>query len=235
MKHLALFLQAPLQSWGVSGKFGERPTMSFPSKSGVLGLLAAATGIDRSDDAWLERAAKMRFSVRAYRTGPRLSDYHTVGGGYNTDKDHPRERRCVPATAEDGKPGNTALTRREYLQDAVFGVVLSGDDDLLLEQTANGVRDPVWGIWLGRKSCIPTAPVFTGLTESEDEAWALLAKRAETLGKQLEVCSPSVVECEPGRADDLIPDVPLSFARRTYGMRAVEYTQVSEEDTGADI
>ena len=235
MKHLALFLRAPLQSWGVSGKFGERPTMSFPSKSGVLGLLAAATGIDRSDDAWLGRAAKMRFSVRAYRTGPRLSDYHTVGGGYRTDKDHPRERRCVPATAEDGKPGNTALTRREYLQDTVFGVVLSGDDDLLLEQISNGIQDPVWGIWLGRKSCIPTAPVFAGLTESEDKAWAFLAKRAEALDEQSEACHSAVVECEPSQADDLIPDVPLSFARRTYGVRAVEYTQDSGEASGADL
>ena len=235
MKHLALFLRAPLQGWGVSGKFGERPTMSFPSKSGVLGLLAAATGIDRSDDDWLERAAKMRFSVKAYRTGPRLSDYHTVGGGYRTDKDHPRERRCVPATAENGKPGNTALTRREYLQDTVFGVVFSCDDDLLLEQIANGVQDPVWGIWLGRKSCIPTAPVFTGLTESEDEAWALLAKREEALGGQSEARSSAVVECEPVRADDLIPDVPLSFARRTYGVRGVEYVQDSEETTSVDL
>lgn len=232
MKHLALFLRAPLQSWGVSGKFGERPTMSFPSKSGVLGLLAAATGIDRSDDAWLERAAKMRFSVRAYRTGPRLSDYHTVGGGY--DSKSQRGRRCIPAKAEDGKPGNTALTRREYLQDTVFGVVFSGDDDLLLEQIANGVQDPVWGIWLGRKSCIPTAPVFAGLTESEDVAWALLMKRAEMSGKP-NASQASVVECEPGRADDLIPDVPLSFDRRAYGVRAVEYGQASKECVGGDL
>lgn len=239
MKHLALFLRAPLQSWGVSGKFGERPTMSFPSKSGVLGLLAAATGIDRSNDKWLERAAKMRFSVRAYRTGPRLSDYHTVGGGY--DSKSPRERRCIPAKAEDGKPGNTALTRREYLQDAVFGVVFSGDDDMLLEQIANGVQNPVWGIWLGRKSCIPTEPVFAGLTDSEDVAWKLLAKRWERLKKYAEELQrteaqiASVIECEPGVADDLIPDVPLNFARRTYGVRAVEYEQASGEDTGADL
>lgn len=232
MKHLALFLRAPLQSWGVSGKFGERPTMSFPSRSGVLGLLAAATGIDRSDDAWLERAAKIRFSVRAYRTGPRLSDYHTVGGGY--DKDHPRERRCIPAKAEDGKPGNTALTRREYLQDAVFGVVLSGDDDSFLEQIASGAQDPVWGVWLGRKSCIPTEPIFAGLMDSEDAAWELLKKRAERLARS-DTQLTSVVECEPRRADDLIPDVPLSFARREYGVRAVEYGNDSEENPGANL
>lgn len=232
MKHLALFLRAPLQSWGVSGKFGERPTMSFPSKSGVLGLLAAATGIDRSDDAWLERAAKMRFSVRAYRTGPRLSDYHTVGGGY--DKDHPRERRCIPAKAEDGKPGNTALTRREYLQESVFGVVLSGDDDSFLERIANGVQDPVWGVWLGRKSCVPTEPVFAGLVDSEEAAWNILKKRAERLGRP-DVQFASVVECEPGRADDLIPDVPLSFACRTYGVRAVEYGQDTGDGPDANL
>lgn len=234
MKHLALFLRAPLQSWGVSGKFGERPSMSFPSKSGMLGLLAAATGIDRSDDAWLERAAKMRFSVRVYQTGPRLSDYQTVGGGYDTDKDHPRERRCVPAKAEDGKPGNTALTRREYLLDSVFGVVFSGDDDFLLEQIAKGVQDPVWGIWLGRKSCVPTEPVFAGLTESEDEAWTRLLERAEK-SRRIDTFVLSVDECESGRADDLILDVPLSFVRRTYGVRAVEYCQTQQERGDGDL
>lgn len=232
MKHLALFLRAPLQSWGVSGKFGERPTMSFPSKSGVLGMLAAATGIDRSDDVWLERAAKMRFAVRAYRTGPRLSDYHTVGGGY--DSKLPREKRCIPAKAEDGKPGNTALTRREYLQDTVFGVVFSGDDDQLLEQIANGVRDPVWGIWLGRKSCIPTEPIFAGFEDTEGAAWERLKKRSDRLTRR-DAKFVSVVECEPGRADDVIPDVPLSFTRRTYGVRAVEYGQTAGDASGGDL
>lgn len=232
MKHLALFLRAPLQSWGVTGKFGERPTMRFPSKSGMLGLLAAAVGIDRSDDVWLERAAKMRFSVRAYRTGPCLSDYHTVGGGY--DAASSRGRRSIPAKAEDGKPGNTALTRREYLQDTVFGVVFSDEDEPFLVRIAEGVNDPVWGIWLGRKSCIPTEPVFAGVTSSEDEAWRILQKRAGVPDDSTEGI-PAVDECEPDHADDLIPDVPLSFASRAFGVRAVEYTRVSKEDSGADI
>lgn len=232
MKHLALFLRAPLQSWGVSGKFGERPTMSFPSKSAVLGMLAAAVGIDRSDDAWLQRAAQMRFSVRAFKAGPRLSDYHTVGGGYETKS--LRGRRSVPAKAEDGKPGNTALTRREYLQDTTFGVLLSGDDDALLEQIAHRVQDPVWGIWLGRKSCIPTAPVFAGLLETETKAWKILLDRAG-LEKECGKTYPSVEECDAAQADDLIPDVPLSFSTRTFGVRPVEYSGVSGEVADADL
>lgn len=222
MKYLALFLRAPLQSWGVSGKFGERPTMSFPSKSGILGMVAAATGIDRTDDAWLQQATKLSFSARAYRMGTRLSDYHTVGCGYGKETEF--SRRSIPAKAEDGKPGNPAVTRREYLQDTTFGVVLFGDDETLLKQMENGLANPVWGVWLGRKSCIPTEPVLAGLFTDEESAWKKLEERAQRCsssenGREI----PAMVECESSGADDLVSDVPFSFARRNFGVRAVEY------------
>lgn len=229
MKHLALFLRGPMQSWGVSGKFGERPTMSFPSKSGVLGMLAAAVGIDRENIAWLQGAAELKFAVRTYKTGTRLSDYHTVGGGFDSGSKSVRERRSIPAKAEDGKPGKTALTRREYLQDTVFGVVLSGDD-ALIQQMADGLRNPVWGIWLGRKSCIPTEPVFAGLAETEEEAWGILAMRAEFARCKLGETVLAMTECEPSVADDLLPDLPVSFGKRQFGARAVAYSTVSPKD-----
>ena len=38
MKHLALYLRAPLQSWGASSKFGDRGTLDAPTRSGLLRL-----------------------------------------------------------------------------------------------------------------------------------------------------------------------------------------------------
>ena len=159
MKHLALYLRAPLQSWGASSKFGDRGTLDAPTRSGLLGLLAAACGIDKNDEArdrgWLARTAKLSVSVLAFRRGDRMADYHTVGGGF--DEKDPWRKRMIPISA-DGKNRRTNVTHRDYLADSVFGAVLSGDD-ALIDEMAAGLADPVWGVWLGRKSCIPTEPM----------------------------------------------------------------------------
>ena len=37
---------------------------------------------------------------------------------------------------------------------------------------AAALQDPVWGIWLGRKACIPSAPLLHGLYDDEGAALA---------------------------------------------------------------
>ena len=46
---LLLRLAGPLQSWGMLSHFNERDTARFPTRSGVIGLLAAALGIARDE------------------------------------------------------------------------------------------------------------------------------------------------------------------------------------------
>ncbi|MGY3680141.1 type I-E CRISPR-associated protein Cas5/CasD [Streptomyces sp. TE33382] len=76
---LLVRLAGPLQSWGISGRFAQRDTHSRPTKSGVIGLCAAALGLPREEP--LGELAEVRFGVRADRPGTPLRDYHTVGGG----------------------------------------------------------------------------------------------------------------------------------------------------------
>lgn len=47
MTVLLLRLAGPLQSWGSAARFARRGTENAPTKSGVLGLLAAAEGRPR--------------------------------------------------------------------------------------------------------------------------------------------------------------------------------------------
>ena len=47
MATLLLRLAAPLQAWGSDSKFETRKTNREPTKSGVIGLLAAALGLRR--------------------------------------------------------------------------------------------------------------------------------------------------------------------------------------------
>ena len=230
MKHLALYLRAPLQSWGASSKFGDRGTLDAPTRSGLLGLLAAACGVDKNDEArdreWLARAAKISVAVLAFRRGDRMPDYHTVGAHY--DKDDSWQKRMIPTTP-DGKPRGTDLTHRDYLADSVFGAVLSGDD-ALVDEMAAGLADPVWGIWLGRKSCIPTEPIFAGVFESEDAARNALAGRlrgslerggGKVAGDDSTDVAFSVLEARAGEEDETLLDVPVSFVRREFHARRV--------------
>jgi CRISPR system Cascade subunit CasD len=167
--YLAMLLDAPMQSWGYASRFQRRTTGLHPTKSGVVGLLCAAMGLGRGslgERHTLQALAALRMTSIALPRTPsgsvargspvrRLEDYHTV----------------LDTRRADGTPTRDAVeTRRQYLADARFGVILRGDHDLL-QRVSFALQDPVWGVWLGRKCCIPAAPVFVGLLDSEEAAW----------------------------------------------------------------
>jgi CRISPR system Cascade subunit CasD len=197
---LALRLEAPLQSWGFDSQFNRRNTGLMPTKSAIAGLCCAALGLDRGGDgerAFLASFRTLRMTTisiprhtdRELPVG-RLQDYHTVMG---------------TVTAE-GTPKDCHITRRQYLTDAAFGVILQGDC-AIIERISSALRDPVWGIWLGRKCCIPSAPVLAGTADALEDAAALLIgdRTLNSFTRQ-----EDVAEFSEGR--DSIPDVPLSFA-----------------------
>lgn len=146
---LVLILEGPLQSWGTQGRFGHRDTDREPSKSGVLGLVAAALGIHRGDDAALAKLTRLSMAVRVDREGTVLRDYHTVGAGTYRGRPH-----SVFGTDA------TIVTTRYYLTDACFVVALSSDDRELVEEVCRALVHPRWLLFLGRKSCVPSRPVF---------------------------------------------------------------------------
>jgi CRISPR system Cascade subunit CasD len=213
LAYLALRLEGPLQSWGFDSQYNRRNTGLIPTKSAIAGMCCAALGLNRGSSGerdFLVSFAKTKMTAIAIpRNGAkkgfpvrRLHDYHTVqntrraSGGINND--------CV-------------LTHRQYLTDASFGVVLAGERPLL-EQISRALKDPVWGVWLGRKACVPTAPVLAGLKDAETDALQLLIgeQPIETFTRQIEVANFA-----DGR--DSLPDVPISFAsdQRTYSPRRV--------------
>ena len=144
MPTLLLRLAGPMQSWGTTSRFDERDTQLEPSKSGVLGLLCAALGRDRSEP--LEDLAALKMGVRVDREGILLRDYQTATG-------------VMTAT---GKPhlDRTVVSPRSYLADAVFLVGLEGSDPVLLERLHAAVLEPAWLLALGRKSFPPGQPVW---------------------------------------------------------------------------
>ena len=156
---LVLRLAAPLQSWGGPSRYNRRDTQAQPTKSGILGLLAAAEG--RPRDASLTDLLGLRLGVRADQPGTLLRDYHTVS-------DHrglplPAAKVDVKGVQKKTGPAKyTGVTQRYYLQDAVFTAALRGPAPLL-EALEHAVRHPVFPLSLGRRSCPPSGPVSLGL------------------------------------------------------------------------
>lgn len=204
---LALLLDGPLQSWGHASRFERRTTALHPTRSGVLGLIAAALGIDKhapDEAAQLARLAKLRFTTvkldkRKNRLIQRLEDYHTVTG----------IRRASGKVDEDA----TVQTYRHYLLDARFGVLLDGPA-ALLEEIAAALRNPKWGVWLGRKCCVPATPVLAAPPGDRAAAWRQLLHRAGLTGEEQLEHFDHVLEVpptEPGA--DLIEDTPVGYGQ----------------------
>ena len=168
---LALLLDGPMQSWGFASRFTRRTTALFPTKSGIVGMLAAATGVDKfskSEAADIKRLAALRFTtvgLPKLHNGKELpilllSDYHTIGGGYDKESDKMKKPR-----AASGAGLETVLSERHYLLDARFAILLEGEFSWL-EEIAAKLRNPKWGIWLGRKCCLPASPLLLGIADN---------------------------------------------------------------------
>ena len=78
-EHVVFQLYGPLASWGGVAVGEVRPTEDRPTKSAVVGLVAAALGLRREQEAEiLALADALRFACEVHRPGLYLRDYHTV-------------------------------------------------------------------------------------------------------------------------------------------------------------
>ncbi|WP_447040481.1 type I-E CRISPR-associated protein Cas5/CasD [Streptomyces sp. DSM 118878] len=219
MSVLALRLAGPLQSWGASSRFTRRTTESAPTKSGVVGLLAAARGIERGDDTRLAPLAALRFGVRIDQPGTRIRDFHTAH--------HAVSGKSMP------------LSERFYLADAVFVAALEGPPALLAELD-QAVRTPVYPPFLGRRSCPPALPLELGLHDAtlesvlEQVPWQASAwyRRAHDTDPAAHQQGRLTVLREAAAGEqhssDLLRDQPVSFsaAHRRHALRTVITTTV---------
>lgn len=194
MSTLALQLVGPMQSYGMDAAHTNRRTRPFPTKSAVVGMLAAQLGIGRMGD--VSALAELKMHVRLDDEGALEYDFHTVRG-----------IRRASGTIDD----KANLVKKDfYLADAAFLVVLEGDGDLL-RQIEAALSRPAFFTYLGRKSYLPSRPLLHSGVQGGDALTRLvqtppLRGQAETLHAVLEDLT----------GDDLIGDQPLSLTERTY-------------------
>lgn len=238
----AILLDGPMQSWGSSSRFTRRETEAFPTKSALIGLLAAAAGIDKyaTDEAdKLAPFSALRLCVyrlprKAGSLVGRLSDFHTVGGGYDA-KASAFDKMSIPRKASGGASANAVITHRTYLTEARFIASFEGE----MKTIAAAVRhleNPVWGVWFGRKTCLPAMPLSPICGEdSHAAACALIgrlreweeATRRSSFLPDLDPAhlerweEPAGNQLKPG--DFHLHDQPVTFGKREFHSRPVRH------------
>jgi len=251
---LLLRLAGPLQSWGISSRYTERDTGSEPSKSGVIGILAAALGRSRSAD--LSDLATLTMGVRVDQEGVPGYDFQSAGAGDDypgiamaRDSQSVIERRLREferGTLLESARGKSSISRRHFLQDAVFLVGLEGDDVAFLHHLDAALRAPIFPIGLGRRGYVPSVPVAMPPTEEHptgvrdqtaredalrDEPWPVadLSRRALRQAERQSQSPQCRVVLEVERSEMQRNDQPIgaAFSNRVFGPRPVRFGQVT--------
>lgn len=206
MSTLLLRLAAPMQAWGSDSRFEVRRTGREPTKSGVIGLLAAALGRSRADS--IDDLCQLRFGVRVDQEGQLLRDFHTAHQGTKT----------------------AYVTQRYYLCDAVFLVGLESEDEEWLQELDRALQSPVYPLFLGRRSCPPTLPLTLGIRGEnlvdalKKEPWQASLWMQRRLDKKQPMLRLITDAHCGGRAMGLQRDLPVTFhiSARTYTYRGME-------------
>lgn len=163
--YLLMRLYGPLASWGEIAVGEVRHSAVHPSRSALLGLLGAALGIERDDDAGQQALIQgYRFGIKLECVGSPMRDYHTVQRGVAARKVRFRTRRQELLASKV----DTILSGREYRCDSLAVVAIEameGAPHSLAELQA-ALRQPRFPLYLGRKSCPPALPLAPSLVQA---------------------------------------------------------------------
>ena len=192
MQFLVFTLYAPMGSFGEVAVGERRMSWARPGRSAVLGLVAAAQGIDRADEAaHLKLETSLYYAVRTDSSGRPFLDYHTA--------QTPKSRRGrAPATRQEQLATddlNTVLSSREWRTDAFYTVALwlRPGGTVSIPEVAGAMSRPRFVLYAGRKSAplgLPLNPrvmeagtfmeAFAARTPNDAEQAVLRSIGAET-------------------------------------------------------
>lgn len=233
-QHLVFTLYGPLQAWGTVAVGEVRPVSGHPTRSGVIGLLAAALGVRRDEGGCLlDLHEKYGVAVRVDAPGVRMTDYHTVQTPVQKAK---REFFCrrdeLLQKLEPYEDLNTILSSREYVADARFTACVWAQEGApySLEVLRKALRTPALTPYLGRKCCV-AAPFGPEIIGAEDvlAAFAQYAYEPELPLPAVKSGTLAVFSDEGGVSDDgslgeleqvlSVRDKLLAPETRRFGMR----------------
>ena len=176
MQFLVFQLQAALAAWGDVAVGEYRGSRDAPGASALIGLLGAALGLKREDEA---AHAALRdgyaFAVGTVASGQLLRDYHTAQvPSRSALKGRPHRTRRDELNPPKHDLG-TVLSTRDYRQNATWAVAVQAAAQAphALAALAQALREPRFVLYLGRKCCPPAAPLAPKVAEATSAHAAL--------------------------------------------------------------
>lgn len=165
MRHLILNLESPLMAFGGETIDNYGVIRWFPSASMLTGLLANALGWRRVDrERHQQLQDRLVFAVRIDREpdgGVRMRDFQTAQLAASdmgwTTRGQPEGRAGGANTYN-----SPHLRYRDYFADMRVTVALRLDPDggsPTLDNLASALQEPKRPLFIGRKPCIPSAPL----------------------------------------------------------------------------
>lgn len=205
MPTLILAFEGFSQSWGSGSKFDNRLTGNFPTKSGIIGMIAAAQGRKRNES--VEDLTALQIYIRIDQAGEKFQDLQIM--------------------EVDGIK-DPYLGRKQYLSDAKFVVGISHPDGVILKEILEALKNPFYPVYLGRRNCIPNGEMVREFSEKDGEEairsypWIAASwYKKKCQGKEIKL--PMYGEGWAGKRMIKVNDIPISFDRnnRKYRLRTI--------------
>ncbi len=166
MTILLLRFDAPLMSFGAPIVDRHGVIQPYPAQSMMTGLLGNALGIDHSEPDRLQRLQeRLRYAVRQDRRGQQLRDYQTVdlSKPYMDDDRAWTTRHTLEKRKGGSASSGTHIRLRDYHADACYTVAVTlepEDEHPSIDACADALQYPARPLFIGRKPCLPSAPLF---------------------------------------------------------------------------
>lgn len=170
-EYLMFQLFGVMSSWGEIAVGQMRASANHPSRSALIGLLAAALGIDRDDqERQIMLAESLQFAVRLDSVPVLIRDFHTA----QTIPEKDLKKRSIGSRKEELEAGkhNTILSSREYFNDAVYSIAAwinpKSKPLFSLNEIQSALSKPHYTLYLGRKSCVSALPMQAQIVIEKD-------------------------------------------------------------------
>lgn len=180
MEFLLFQIQAPLASWGGPAVGEYRGSDEHPSQSALFGMLAAALGIRREQEAQLQALQNSyAFAIGVQARGSLLRDYHTAQvPSQSSLKKRPHATRREELDLPKFELG-TILSNRDYRQNVRYLLALQVRENLQepvpysLHALRQALQTPQFVLYLGRKTCPLAAPLWPQVRAAQSAIEAL--------------------------------------------------------------
>ena len=237
-RYLLFTLAAPFAAFGTIAVGERRPTADRPAKSAVIGMVASALGIERTDEEKLQAlTTSLGYAVRVEDAGVLASDYHTT-----QVPPARRNRRFATRAEELAVPKHelkTILSQREFRTGvlATICVWLRASGPATLDGMQAALTSPAFVLFAGRKAyplMLPCRPMvldagsvraaFAAYDNAEPESVkhlksALGVKPRREAMSAIYADQDGVPPADASRIDQR-RDIPESRAKWRFGLRA---------------